>query len=226
MKTLRIKKQYEEIASVFSNTHEDQNWVNRAVLYEVLSKDIKNKKILDLGCGDGKDMNYYSKLGAVVYGVDMSLEFIKMAKINNPSFSENIKLFDFEKVKFPDKIFDLVVSKYAIQTSKNIGKVFSEAHRLLKKNGYFILLVTHPLRQYIERRGKNKNYFKTKIVDSVLFNGSLTVKEPTHTFYEYFSPEILSKFNLELFDERYDPAAEKIDGDTYPGFMIMKFKKK
>ncbi len=226
MKTIKLKKQYDEFSEEFSEVCYTQNQESRRVFYKILGKNLKGKKLLDLACGDGKDLRHYAKLGADVFGIDMSQEFIAMAKKTNPKSHQNISVADFENTKHTKSKFDIVTCKYAAQTSKNIEKIFTEAHRLLKPNGEFLLLVVHPIRQFIERRGKNKDYFKQIVVDSVLFDGAVTVKEPTHTFLEYLSPTILQKFDLVLFDEKFDSSAEQIGGDVYPGFMVMKFKKR
>ncbi len=226
MKDIKLKKQYDNFSDTFAEICYKQNKVSRNLFYKILGKNLKNKNLLDLACGDGMDMVHYAKLGAKVFGIDMSEELIKKAKENNPKFQNNISIADFEGTQLPKRKFDIIVSKYALQTSFNVDKVFSEAHRMLKPGGEFIILTTHPLRQFLERRGKKKDYFKTKVVNSILFDGCITAKEPTHTFLEYLSPEILKKFDLMLFDEKFDPSNEQIGGDVYPGFMVMKFKKR
>ncbi len=226
MKDIKLKKQYDEFSEEFSDLCYEQNGGSRELFYKILGKDLKNKKLLDLACGDGKDLLHYSKLGAEVYGIDMSHELVKKAKDINPKHHKNILIADFESTKHPKGKFDIVTCKYAAQTSKDVEKIFNESCRVLKRNGEFLILVVHPIRQFIERRGKNKNYFTQTVVNSVLFGGAVTVKEPTHTFKEYMSAAILKKFDLVLFDEKFDSSAEQIDGDIYPGFMVMKFKKR
>jgi len=226
MKDTKLKKQYNKVSDIYADVYYQQNQQSRNAFYKILGKNLKGKKLLDLACGDGLDIHNYSKLGADIHGIDMSEEFIAKAQVNNPKFAENMKVADFEGTKLPKSSFDIVTCKYAAQTSKRIDKIFDEAHRLLRPHGEFIILVTHPLRQYVERLGNKKNYFRQKIVNSVIFDGAMTVREPTHTFFEYFSPEILRKFDLHHFDEGHDTAAEQIGNDVYPGFMVMKFKKR
>ena len=98
--------------------------------------------------------------------------------------------------------------------------------RIIKKKGLFIFLVTHPLRQFIEKKKKNKDYFKKEVVNSIILDATLTVKEPSHTLSEYFSDFFLENFEIISIVEKHDPAAEKIGNDIYPGFMIIKARKK
>ncbi len=60
---------YKEIESQFYKENKD---TSREFLYKELGNKIHNKKILDLGCGFGYDLNYYADLGYEVYGIDAS----------------------------------------------------------------------------------------------------------------------------------------------------------
>ncbi len=45
-----------------------------------LAKNTSAKRILDVGCGDGRHMEYFRKLGFEVWGVDFSKEAIKLCR--------------------------------------------------------------------------------------------------------------------------------------------------
>ncbi len=79
----------------------------------------------------------------------------------------------------------------------------------------------------MEKKKKRKDYFKKEIVESVLFDGFITVEEPTHTLEEYLSPWFLKNFDVMTFEEHFDPyAAEMVEGSSYPGFFILKAQKR
>jgi ubiquinone/menaquinone biosynthesis C-methylase UbiE len=110
-----------------------------------VSSDIKNKNILDLGCGAGDDSSFYSAKGFTYHGLDASKEMCDLAKQNknvtevrNESFSN--------KISYEKNQFGLVISKYAIQTTENIAPIYNEVFRVLDNDGYFIFLVVHPFR--------------------------------------------------------------------------------
>ncbi|WP_457568201.1 methyltransferase domain-containing protein [Desulfurobacterium sp.] len=69
-------------------------------------------------------------------GVDISPEMCNQMK------KKGIKCVcaDAEHLPFPNESFELAVSNFAIQWM-NLSRVFKEAARILKKNGYFILSV-------------------------------------------------------------------------------------
>jgi hypothetical protein len=87
-------------------------------------------------------------------------------------------------------------------------------------------LVTHPLRQYLEKREGRADYFDQKIVDSHILGNTVTVREPTHTMTEYLNPFLFKNFDVQAYDEHWDPAAEVIDGKKYPSFFILKARKR
>src|SRR5205823_1611778 len=155
-------------------------------------------KLLDIGCGDGTDLAYYKEHGADVYGLDASKELIKMAQAKLPDG----KLFAgyFENMPFQDSKFDAVLSKYAIMTSADMEPVFKEIHRVLKPGGTMMYLVTHPFRQYFEKREERADYFEQKIVDSHILGNTVTVREPTHTMTEYLNPYLFKNFDVEAYD--------------------------
>lgn len=108
---------------------------------------IKNKKVLELGCGGGQCSIFLSKNGAICSGIDISEKQIQYA----------IKLTEKNDVKidyyvgsgenlsqFKDNEFDIVLSVFAMQYINNLDKCFSEVSRILKKDGRFIFSLDHP----------------------------------------------------------------------------------
>ena len=100
----------------------------------------KNLKILDAGCGTGnllkilEDKNANLKL----YGVDISKEMLKIArkKLKNVK----IKLEAAEKLSFKKNYFDYVFSIDAFHHYYNHDLVMKNFYRVLKKDGYLIVV--------------------------------------------------------------------------------------
>jgi ubiquinone/menaquinone biosynthesis C-methylase UbiE len=222
-----LSKQYNNFTQKFSDVHDEggnSNRDNRRVFYEHLDFVKPGMKLLDLACGDGLDLEYYKTLGAEVFGLDASDDLVKIANQKNPGTDIVVGLF--EKIPFEDGYFDIVLSKYAIQTSENMNPVFSEIHRVLKPGGTMMYLVTHPFRQFFEKREEKGDYFEQKIVDCNILNNSIEIKEPSHTLNEYMNDFLFKNFDVQFFQEYWDPAAEQIDGKKYPGYFILKAKKR
>lgn len=223
--------QYDKSANEFQEFYLNQEaHVSTDTFFKMVEKYAnlqgENKKILDLGCGAGADAEFYVNKGFEYYGLDASNEMCELAALNkkitevrNESFSNNIS--------YKSNQFGLVVSKYAMQTSENIAPIFSEVDRVLETNGYFIFLVVHPFRQFIEKKKKGKDYYKKEVVQSVIFGGKIIVTEPTHTLSEYLNKDFLDKFSLtDLYEGSDFPASEQINGDMYPTYLIIVARKK
>lgn len=217
---MELAKQYNNFADTFAESIVERNAGSRRDFYSHLDCITQGSRVLDLACGDGADMPYYAELGAHVSGVDASEELVAKAKLRLPDADVCVGVF--ENLPYADNSFDVVLSKYAIQTTSNVAPCFDEVCRILKPGGVLVYLVTHPFRQYFEKKERRADYFEQKIVSSTFFDGLVTVQEPTHTVNDYLSPKFLSDFDVVSFGEYWDVEAEQIDGKTYPGYFIIK----
>ncbi|MBN1450429.1 MAG: class I SAM-dependent methyltransferase [Anaerolineales bacterium] len=109
-----------------------------------------NFKILDVGCGAGKQcflFSDYTKRQASIVGGDFSEELLDKARIKQAERGDQnitFQFLDFNKsFAFEDNTFDLLSSAFAIYYASNLDFTFGEAHRVLKPGGR--LFVTGPL---------------------------------------------------------------------------------
>lgn len=170
---MKYSKQYNNSAHQYSQLFVQQNKLSIVAYFNQVNFALKNKKLLDLGCGDGFDLAFFDKKEAEVYGIDASEKMVKLAqeKLSNAE----IKLAYFDNIPYGNNYFVIVVSKWAFQTSSEIEPIYKEVVRVLKPGGIFLFLVAHPLRQFIEKKKESKNYFKKELVQSRLFDGTIVV---------------------------------------------------
>lgn len=216
--------QYNICAAKYSEALTHHNQSSIAAYFRYFDFPINGKKVLDLGCGDGTDLSLLKGMGAIIFGLDASNEMVRLAKEKNPE--GEIVLGTFENIPYDETFFDVVICKWALQTAFDIHAVYAEVARVLKKGGEFVFLTCHPIRQFIEKKRKGKNYFEQEIVESVFFDGLITAKEPSHTMNEYLSPLFFRYFSIDAYEEGHDPSAENVDGDIYPSFFIIKARRK
>ena len=219
-----LRNQYNNFSKDFSVNQLVKNHINREEAYKMIAPHLSGLDILDIGCGDGTDVAYFQNKGARAIGIDASEDLIKIARHSHPTLQFNIGYA--EKLPYASNEFDSVYSKYAIMTSENLKPIFSEIHRVLKPGGVMVCLVAHPFRHYIEKKRIDANYFKKEVVSSVLFDGAVTVQEPSHNMMDYFNKNFFENFEMVDYLEAFDPTAEQINGAVYPGFMIIKARKK
>lgn len=180
--------------------------------------DLKDKKILDLGCGHGKDIRIYEELGAEVYGIDASEIMIDEAK-QNVNHPERLFLGNFESTPFEEKYFDVIIGRHSMHFLDSFDNVYKEMARILKKKGIFILVVQHPIKDLFLQ--ESKLYGDKEIIKVTLYNEKVPVYFPTHTFKEWFSEEFFKNFYIDFIDEEYRPKEYRIQGRG-PAFLAFK----
>ena len=101
---------------------------------------LKNKTVLDMGCGSGRFTTALARLGPkIVYGVDLGDEGIKVGKKLAKKFNlKNVKYKNASVLNLPFKNnkFDFVFCKGVCHHTGNLKKSLNEFVRLIKSNGY------------------------------------------------------------------------------------------
>ncbi len=122
-----------------------------------LLEDVKNKKILDLGCGPGIHAKKLFQKGAQIKGIDISKEFITMARVDAPKIE--FKVGDVEKrLPYKNGEFDIVFASLVMGHLDNWDKALNEIKRVLKSRGIFIFSNYNPV---TEKFLKKKWFFKS-----------------------------------------------------------------
>lgn len=116
------------------------------ILSELDQIDFKNKKVLEIGLGQGADSMQIIKRGAIYYGIDLTDESIKRLKerfrLFEQPYQEVIKA-NAQTIPYEDCFFDIVYSHGVIHHSPDIEKIVSEIHRVLKPGGQAIIMLYH-----------------------------------------------------------------------------------
>lgn len=96
-------------------------------------------KILDIGCGPGRDAKIFSEHGFEVVGIDFSPQMIAIAKESAPNCS--FLVMDIEALNFPAESFEGAWASCALLhiPKKNMLSVLQNIHSLLKPRGSFYL---------------------------------------------------------------------------------------
>jgi ubiquinone/menaquinone biosynthesis C-methylase UbiE len=112
------------------------------LLDQILKGSFNNRhKLLDIGCGEGRNLLYFLQSQAEVHGVDLdesSIEICKLIaqRLNQPI--SNFRVADAKELPYPNLIFDAVIScnllHYAT-TKDNFIKMWGEQNRVLKRGG-------------------------------------------------------------------------------------------
>ncbi len=197
----------------------------RNAFYQHLPE-LRDKNVLDVGCGSGHDAKHFSNLGARVSGIDISARSIEMARA---SVNGTFLVADMHTLPFADSTFDVVTSWYALQAATDTQRVLDEMFRVAKPGGTIVYLAKHPIRSMLEGYVNDglANYFSGETVTSKIFNGTITLREPNHQLANYFSPATLGRARLEAFEEGMDfPASQNtLPSLRHPTYIIMRWRK-
>jgi tellurite methyltransferase len=103
------------------------------------------QKIIDVGCGGGRNLFYFLQQGYEVFGVDPNPQAIAAVKQlsatlapNNPQ--QNFNISTAEDLPYPDGCFDLVISSAVLHFAhdeKHFEAMLHSMFRVLKPGGYF-----------------------------------------------------------------------------------------
>ena len=128
-----------------------------------LLPDVKNKKILDAGCGPGKYAEILMGRGATVTGIDLSDNMIEEAIARNQG-NGSFRVHDLTTPMnfLPDNSIDIVISPLVLNYIKAWSIPLSEFNRVLVPGGILIISIQHPFFDYIYF--KSHNYFETEKV--------------------------------------------------------------
>lgn len=139
-----INSIYNTNAESFKKTSE--NLVYRNDFLEKFQEQLSGKKVLDVGCGFGRDVERLRNNGFQAYGIDTSEQLISIA---NPEVQKYLKLWDALTLNtyFEQKNFDWVLALASIvHMEKEYGLVvLGNIYQLLKKEG--ILFISLKLRE-------------------------------------------------------------------------------
>jgi len=129
-----------ELAIDYSQKREQFNETDKVLVGALESVGVKDKEIVDLGCGDGRHARLIKEMGAAhVVGVDVNEKMIELAKeksIENPDVTFFVA--DGRNLPVEDSSADIVVSNFVVHYFPDAKEIFNEISRVLKSEGYFI----------------------------------------------------------------------------------------
>ncbi len=128
-----------------------ENEVNANTLFEIpalfsLLPDLKEKSVLDLGCGFGEHCVEYLRRGAGrVVGIDISEKMLEVARsVNSAPGIEyiNMSIEDLDRITGG---FDVVISSLAFHYVEDFSGAVKNIHSLLNRGGILLFSQEHPL---------------------------------------------------------------------------------
>lgn len=150
---------------------------------EYFLKHIPGKKILDIWCAHGRDVCEFFKRWIDITWIDLTPEFVKLAKENCPE--ADIQLMDMRKLTFKDKTFDGIraCASFLHIPKEEAEKTLQEFFRVLKKEWLLFMGVMEGNGEGYDKRSKYKNverffsYRKQEELGAVLENVGFSIQK-------------------------------------------------
>lgn len=130
-------------------------------------------KIIDIGCGSGRDAKIFTNAGMDVLGIDFCPNLIEIAEAYAPL--ANFQLMDIETMNLPPATFNGAWAACSLgHIPKNmILDVLKQIHILLKEHGYFYLALKKGTGEVLEKDARysgNHQKFWSFFAESELKN--------------------------------------------------------
>lgn len=175
----------------------------KGIILSFLKKEVKNKIVLDIGCGEGTDAKILAPLSKHYYALDSSYEQLKKAR----NKCKNIKNIIFlhssgENINLPKEKVDLVICAWVISvvnSYKRKLKILKEAERVLKSSGKIILIENDWHGEFEKIRQHPK---RTKNFNEWLIKRGFKILKKINTYFKFPSYKIANQVFEDIWGKR------------------------
>jgi ubiquinone/menaquinone biosynthesis C-methylase UbiE len=153
-------------------------------------KSIKNKKILDIGFGNGVLLGILYKKGAMCFGIENRKSAVNSVSKLNSSF--NLKLADATNIPFKENEFDAAVSSFVLEFILKDAEALKETARVTKQEG--IIILTVPSERYNAKDKIHLREYSIEDMRSLAKKANLDLVEARYfrTFYDTFLEKFIN----------------------------------
>jgi len=206
---MSIEKAYDQWSSQYDSNKNRTRDMDHFVTKEIL-QNLEFNRILELGCGTGKNTAWFQTKTKKILAVDFSEEMLNIAKIKTSNSKVIFQKADItENWKWTSEKYDLVSCNLILEHIENLSFIFDQAFSKLESGGRFFISELHPFKQYAGSKAR----FDTE-------NGSVELQTFTHHISEFLNAAFKAGFRLEKLDEWFDQEEKKP-----PRILSMLFQK-
>jgi ubiquinone/menaquinone biosynthesis C-methylase UbiE len=170
----------------------------------------KGKKVLEVGCGDGRLTFKYAAQAKHVIAIDLEIEDIEKAKSKiTPDLSSKLEFHEGigENLLFEDESFDIVFFTYSLCCFTDgrgaMKKALNEAWRVLKPEGGVLVDLQPSLHQPFKYNGGNILYLITRKPKDLLQSW------PAEEWNELAFDARFAIKNVALIEQKFNLVAEE-----------------
>jgi len=208
---MNIKEAY-QIWSEQYDTNDNKTRDLESVALQATLSNIKFDKVIEFGCGTGKNTVWLEQKAKQLLGVDFSDAMISQAI--NKSTAPNTKfiLADInEPWSFTNEQYDLVTYSLVLEHIEDLDTIFNKACQIATEHAYLYMSELHPFKQYAGSKAR----FTTEA-------GEQIVTCFTHNISDFLNAAKKYNFELKLLEEWFD----NDDKTNIPRILTLLFQKK
>ncbi|RJS89544.1 class I SAM-dependent methyltransferase [Candidatus Bathyarchaeota archaeon] len=108
---------------------------------------VRGKRVLDVGCGEGYFSRVFARMGAEVTGIDISEALIEAAREEEREHPLGVKYFVADAADLgmlESESFDIAFCHMALSDIADYEGAIAEVSRILKVEGRFVIVMEHP----------------------------------------------------------------------------------
>ena len=145
--------------------------MEKPVILELVGE-FSDRRILDLGCGDGTFGREALAKGCQTYlGVEASSNMVKAAGQTLAGTQGKVVQATIETWDYPVQAFDLVISRLVFHYVEDIDEIFRRVYRTLSEDGRLVFSVEHPVLTSCDRAWQGKGKRQDWLVDNYFDTG-------------------------------------------------------
>lgn len=184
---------YNSQATSWARSHSDANFWN--IETPQFRKLLPSGKILEIGCGGGRDASELIQAGYSYVGTDVAPEFVKIAQQRNPQGEFSVQ--SIYELDFPDHTFDGFWASAVLLhiPKKRIDAALAKIHQVVRPGGIGFISI---------KQGSEEKLKEDKSSDGNTY----------HRLWSYYQDgefrEILSRNKFKILEH-----SERTTGDTH-----------
>ncbi|MEZ5056068.1 MAG: class I SAM-dependent methyltransferase [Saprospiraceae bacterium] len=151
---MSIQKSYNEWSAIYDGNENKTRDLDQMITRRELDP-INFTRVLETGCGTGKNTLYLVNRSADVTALDFSEGMLAMAKakkeLSGVNFLQRDLLKDWE---VGENQFDLVTCNLVLEHIEDLNPFFKKANKAMVSGGHLFISELHPFRQYKGSKAK------------------------------------------------------------------------
>lgn len=172
---------------IFSIAEDGENKVSN-----YLKELVKDKIVLDAGCGTGKFLNVLENSSSKYIGIDLSNYQLEKARQKSKKSTSEFICSNLTNIPLNDNSLDLIISTWVLGTITDLDereKCLNELKRILKPNGIIILVENDENSEFEEIRGRTKDN-RTRDYNNWIQSNNFIEEKKINTYFDFNSLDI------------------------------------